>query len=60
MHIAKTAHTKAAFHHGSTVPYGIGVRTITTISAPNTSLFSKVIKDVSRSGATAQSLTGSK
>src|SRR5215216_398820 len=41
MQIAKTAQTKAAFHHGSTVPYGMGVRTIRVRSAPNTSLFNK-------------------
>ena len=42
MQIANTAQTKAAFHHGSTVPYGIGVRTIRIMRAANTSLFSKV------------------
>src|SRR6185369_13412629 len=51
MEIANTAQTKAAFHHGSTVPYGIGVRTITAMRAPNTTLFSKVDKNFSRKDA---------
>ena len=41
MQIAKTPQTKAAFHHGSTVPYGIAVRTITATRAQNISLLSK-------------------
>ena len=50
--MAKTAQTKAAFHHGSTVPYGLGVRTIKTMRALNTILFSKVANEnFSRSGA---------
>ena len=40
MQIANTAQTKAAFHHGSTVPYGSGVTTIRMTSATNISLFS--------------------
>src|SRR6185295_12309425 len=43
MQIANTAQTKVAFHHGSTVPYGIGVRTIRTTRALKISLFSKPI-----------------
>src|SRR6185503_16698872 len=60
MQIANTAQMKAAFHHGSTVPYGIEVRTITAMSAPNNSLFSKAGKKFSRKGAKTQSLPGSR
>jgi len=38
MQIAKTAQTKAAFHHGSTVPYGIAAITISAASAAKMSL----------------------
>ena len=38
MQIAKTAQTKAAFHHGSTVPYGMAAITIRPSSAPKTIL----------------------
>jgi hypothetical protein len=34
MKIPNTAQTKTAFHHGSTVPYGICVNTTTHNSAP--------------------------
>ena len=40
MKIPKTAQMKAAFHHGSTVPYGIGVITITHSNKPKMTLLS--------------------
>ena len=39
--IANTAQTKAAFHHGSIVPYGIAANTIDPISAAKTPLLSR-------------------
>jgi hypothetical protein len=40
MQITNTAQTKAAFHHGSAVPYGIAARTIKVTSAMNINLLS--------------------
>ena len=45
MQIPKTAQTKAAFHHGSTVPYGIAVIAIRPTSAPKTALLSLEFTD---------------
>src|SRR5688572_25859289 len=39
--IAKTTQTKAAFHHGSTVPNGMAAITMSAASAVKTILFSK-------------------
>ena len=41
MKIPKTAQTKTAFHHGSTVPYGIGVSTTMHSKAPKIILLAK-------------------
>jgi len=38
--ITNTAQTKAAFHHGSTVPYGIAATTIKATNAAKMVLFS--------------------
>jgi len=54
MQIAKTAQMKAAFHHGSTVPYGIAVATISKSKRVKIALLNKT---VSRKGAKAQRRT---
>lgn len=48
MQIAKTALTKAAFHHGSTVPYGIGASAINPTSVVNISLLATDYADEDR------------
>jgi hypothetical protein len=45
MQIANTAQTKAAFHHGSTVPYGTAAMMITPTSAQKTALLSLSFND---------------
>src|SRR5215208_399032 len=50
MQIANTAHAKAAFHHGSTVPYGMAAMIISPTSEPKIPLLSS-FKTVSRKGA---------
>jgi hypothetical protein len=39
--IIKTAQTNAAFHHGSTVPYGMAAIISRLMRVPNISFFSK-------------------